>query len=185
LTEIDGVVSTRSFELLVQWLYLGRVVFGNLTPKESITATIEFVRLADMCGVTGVGSLTAEHIKAIIKANPAPPQTPASIYSGKKRDPDTNTYCITSQHITSAAFLPEGHPVRSILATAAVEGYLRHDNHKFREEAQNIPNFSVDLLKAVRTTLKKLTYKDYKILFEDPISGKTLPMNNDNVDFDI
>jgi hypothetical protein len=178
-------MSTRSFELLIQWLYLSRVVFGNLPSKESITATIEFVRLADMCGVTDIGSLMAEHIKAIIKANPAPPQNSASFYSGKKRDPDTNTYCITSQHITSAAFLPEGHLVRSILATAAVERYLRHDNHKFREEAQNIPNFSVNLLKAVRTTLKKLTYKDYEIRFEDPISGKTLPINNDNVDFDI
>jgi hypothetical protein len=95
----------------------------------------------------------------------------------KRRDPDTNTYCITSQHIASAAFLPEGHPVRTILATAAVEGYLRHDNHKFREEAQNIPNFSVDLLKAVKTTLKGLIYKDYAIKFEDPISGETLPLN--------
>jgi hypothetical protein len=43
LTEIDGVVSIRSFELLVQWLYLGRVIFGELTPEEAITATIEFV----------------------------------------------------------------------------------------------------------------------------------------------
>jgi hypothetical protein len=66
-----------------------------------------------------------------------------------KRVPDTNTYCITSRHIASAAFLPEGHPVRSKLAPAAVEGHLRHDNHKFRKDAQDIPNFSVDLLEAV------------------------------------
>ena len=30
LTKIDGVVSTQSFELLVQWLYLGQVIFGEL-----------------------------------------------------------------------------------------------------------------------------------------------------------
>jgi hypothetical protein len=34
LAEIDGVVSTRSFELLIQWLYLGRVFFGELAPEE-------------------------------------------------------------------------------------------------------------------------------------------------------
>lgn len=127
LAEIDGVVSIRSFELLVQWLYLGRVNFGKLTPEEAIPATIEFARLVDMCGVTGMESLMAERIKAIIIAIPAPRK-------GKTRDPDTNTHCLISQHIKSAALLPEGHPVRSILATAAVDGYIRHDNHKFLRE---------------------------------------------------
>ena len=41
LVEIDGVVSARSFKLLVQWVYLGRVIFGELAPGEAITATIE------------------------------------------------------------------------------------------------------------------------------------------------
>ena len=62
LTKIDGVVSTQSFELLVQWLYLGRVIFDELKPEEDITATIEFVRFADMCGVTGMETLMAERI---------------------------------------------------------------------------------------------------------------------------
>ena len=174
---MDGVVSARSFELLVQWLYLGRVAFGILAPEESITAIIEFIRLADMCGVTGMESLMAERIKTIIKANPAPPRLqPVATRTSHKRVPDTNTYCITSQHITSAAFLPEGHPVRSMLASAAVEGYLRDDNHKFRKEAQDVPNFSADLLKAVRTTLKNLAYRNSEIQFEDPISGVTMPL---------
>jgi hypothetical protein len=71
LTEIDGVVSERSFKLLVQWLYLGRVIFSASTPEDSVSATLEFVRFADMCGVTGMESQMAEHIKAIIVANPA------------------------------------------------------------------------------------------------------------------
>jgi hypothetical protein len=70
--EIDGVVSTQSFQMLVQWVCLGRVVFGGSAPEEAITTAIEFTRLADMCGVTGMESLIAEHIKAIILANPAP-----------------------------------------------------------------------------------------------------------------
>lgn len=166
MTEIDGVVSVRSFELLVQWLYLGRVIFGKLTPKETITAAIEFVRFADMCGVTGVETLMAEHIKAIIIANPAP-----GSHLGR-REPDTNTYCLTSKHIISAASLPEEHPVRSMLAAAAVEGYLRDDNHKFLKETQEVPNFSADLLKAVKATLKGLTISYSSIVVKDPVSGE-------------
>jgi len=163
LTEIDDVVSIRSFELLVQWLYLGRVIFGKLTPEETITAAIEFVRFADMCGVTGMETLMAEHIKAIIIANPAP---------GLKSY--TNTYCLTSKHIVSAASLPEEHPVRSILAAAAVKGYLRDDNYRFLKETQEVPNFSADLLKAVKATLKSLTISYTSITVKDPVSGENV-----------
>lgn len=162
LTEMDGVVSVRGFELLVQWLYLGRVIFGKSTPKETITAAIEFVRFADMCGVTGMETLMAEHIKAIIIANPAPS-------SGKS---DTNTYCLTSRHIVSAASLPDGHPVRSLLAAAAVKRYLRDDNHKFLKEIQEVPNFYFDLLKAVKATLESLTTDYNCIIAKDPITGE-------------
>jgi hypothetical protein len=178
LAEIDGVVSTRSFEMLVQWLYLGRVVFGELNPAEAITATIEFARIADMCAVAGMESLMAERIKAIIIANPA-------------RDDDgwffndpgplelNNTYCLTSEHITSAADLPDEHPVREVLAAAAVEGYLRHDDHKFSKEMRAVHNFSVDLLKAVKSTLKTLSRSDVHspgkgVTVTDPLRGQKI-----------
>jgi len=171
LAEINGVVSTRSFKLLVQWLYLGRVIFGELEPAEAITATIEFVRIADMCAVTGMESLMAERIKAIIIANPTPktdnPPGPSE---------QDNTYCLTSWHITSAANLPDGHPVRRILAVAAVKGYLQHDDHKFLKEMQEVHNFSVDLLNAVKATLKTLnaSYSGKSITVKDPLGGGNL-----------
>jgi len=162
---MDGVVSTRSFELLVQWLYLGRVIFGELKPEEAITATIEFVRFADMCGVTGMETLMAERIKAIIIANPAP---------RGEGDRGAHTYCLTSQNIISAAFLPKGHPVRSILAMASVDGYLRHDNHKFLRESQEVQSFSADLLESVKATLKTLSSGGRGSVFvKDPLSGQT------------
>jgi hypothetical protein len=81
-----------------------------------------------MYGVTGMESLIVEHIKAIIIANP----TSDDWKFQNNRHPDTNTYCLTSQHIISSALLPKGHPVRCIFAAAAVEGYLRQENgHKF------------------------------------------------------
>jgi hypothetical protein len=168
MTEIDGVVSERSLKLLLQWLYLGRVIFSASTPEEEVSATLEFVRFSDMCGVTGMESQMAEHIKAIIIANPAPVDWKFQ----RGRNPDTNVFCLTSQHIISAALLPEGHPVRYILAAAAVEGYLRREgDYKFLKETQEVPNFAADLLKEVRATLKTLTQDKN---FTDPISGETL-----------
>jgi hypothetical protein len=158
--------------MLVQWICLGRGVFGELALEEAITPAIEFARLADMCGVTGIESLIAEHIKATIVANPAPEDSSFYMY----RRPDTNTHCLTSQHIISAVALREGHSVRGILADAAVEGYLREDNCKFLKETLEVPEFSVDLLKAVRATLGSLTYDEYKITFKDPISGNRLKL---------
>ena len=45
-------------------------------------------------------------------------------------------------------FLPDGHPVRSILAPATVGGYLRQNGHKLLKETQEVPNFSADLFTA-------------------------------------
>ncbi|CZR58822.1 uncharacterized protein PAC_08714 [Phialocephala subalpina] len=171
LTEIDGVVSTRSFELLVQWLYIGRVIFGELAPAEAITATIEFVRIADICQVTEMESLMAECIKAIIIANPGPNTT-----TRPGPSESNNTYCLTSEHITSAADLPDGHLVRRILAAAAVEGYLLYENHKFLKEMEEVHSFSVDLLKAVKATLETLStsYSGRSVFFKDPLRGVTV-----------
>jgi hypothetical protein len=106
----------------------------------AITATIEFVRLADMCGVTGMESLMAEHIQAVVMADPVP-------QSLMGRRPDTNTHCLISQHIISAASLPAGHPVRVLLAAATVEGYLRCDNYKLSKEAKKLTTFLLIFLR--------------------------------------
>ncbi|KAH8745522.1 hypothetical protein F5882DRAFT_233163, partial [Hyaloscypha sp. PMI_1271] len=53
-------------------------------------------------------------------------------------------------HIVSAALLPKGYPVRSMLASVAVAGFLQEDKHKFAKEAEDIPDFAVDLLREVK-----------------------------------
>lgn len=171
-------MSTRSFELLVQWIYLGRVIFGELDPSEAITASIEFARIADMCAVTGMESLMAERIKAIILANPA--RQPYQYYPEPRGPLEyDNTYCLTSEHITSAADLPDGHPVRQTLAAAAVEGYLLQNDHKFSKEMREVHNFSVDLLKAVKATLGTLSRSNTQhagtgIIVTDPLRGNQI-----------
>lgn len=172
LEEINGVVTPRSVQMLVQWVCLGRVVFGECAPDVSITTATEFARLADMCGITGMESLMAEHIKAIVLANPSPEGWKWE----KGRAPDTNTRCLTSQHITSAAALPEGHPVRAILAMAAVEGCLRQHNYQFESDTSKVPEFATDLLKAIRATIESLVIDFNEILFEEPVSGERLKL---------
>jgi hypothetical protein len=165
LAEIDDVVSVRSFELLLQWLYLGRVVFGKLKPEDTITAAIEFVRIADMCGVTGMETLMAGHIKTVIIDNPSP-------NNGLRRSPDANTYYLTTKHIISVANLPKEHPVRKLLAAAAVEGYLRDDDHKFLKETQELASFSADLLGEVKATLNSARHSyGSSIVVTDHFSG--------------
>ncbi|TVY15164.1 hypothetical protein LARI1_G008224 [Lachnellula arida] len=76
LEEIEGVVTPGSFQALVQWLYRGRVTFPvSLEPKEEISQILEFVRLADMAGVTGVDDAMSERLRAQPVDVPPPPNS--------------------------------------------------------------------------------------------------------------
>lgn len=163
LTKDEDVVSPQSFQFLVQWLTLGRVVFGEIEPVEAISCTIEFVRIADMCGVTGMENLMAERLKDIILA---PTPRPSGFDT-----PLNNTYYITSEHIKSAVSLPVGHPVRSIIASAAVKGFLLHEKHKIWTEAHENPDFAVDLLREVKVTLSSLEVYRNSAFVIDHIRG--------------
>ncbi|KFY53479.1 hypothetical protein V496_07539 [Pseudogymnoascus sp. VKM F-4515 (FW-2607)] len=181
---VDGVVSVRAFEMLAQWLCIGRVVFKEYTsgkftpgkatlkesaPEESIAAVIEFSRLADMCGIIGMEAHAAAHIRDIILTG----HTPVSMSKSLEK----NTHYITSAHIISAAHLPRGHAVRRVLAMTSVEGYLQLRHHKFSEEAQGVASFSADLLIAVRETIRSIRVNpNFAIEFEEPISGKALQL---------
>ena len=151
--------------MLAQWVRLGRVVLETLPPVESVTSAIEFAKLADMCGVIGMESLMAEYIKSTIIVNPGP-------YDCNTRTTTRHTHYITLEHIISAAFLPDGHPVRNVSALATVEGYLNCNNHKFSKGSSKVPSFSADLLVAVKTTLKSMRCDDLSVTFTEPISGE-------------
>ncbi|KAJ6126275.1 hypothetical protein N7471_010768 [Penicillium samsonianum] len=173
LEAVDGVVSVQSFEGLLQWLYLGRVTFDSLNPEDRVSAIIEFTRLADMCSITGMESQMAQNLKDIFVANPPP-----DFLIALNTCVNTNTRDITSQHIASAANLPAEHPVRCMLATASVEGFLRNENYKFAEETQNYPTFGADLLREVRVVLRGLKIAHHHVTVEDPISGRDIFINN-------
>lgn len=91
LEEIEGVISARSLEALLQWFYLRRVKFELEVPEDQILAAIELARLADMCSVTGLESRISRYIKDILIANPMPEPSDAT-----ERHVDINSYCLTS-----------------------------------------------------------------------------------------
>lgn len=184
LHEIHGVISHRSFRALLQWVYLGRVIFEKTSSaNEAISAIIEFSRFADMCQVTGMELDMAARIRTLIVINQASQQL-LSRSNALSRDPDTNMNHVTSANITSVSFLPEGHAVRSILAAAAVEGYLRRwdGHHKFHYLSKQVPSFACDLLNQVKLALKSTNKTDLlEHKFRDPISGVAFPMFNELV----
>jgi len=42
--EVGEFITVRSLELLIQWLHIGRVVVGKISPRGEIDAIVEFVR---------------------------------------------------------------------------------------------------------------------------------------------
>ena len=167
---IDGVVSVRAFESLVQWLCIGQVTFKEPTSEESISAAIEFSHLVDMCGIMGTENLVADHIRDKIRAGPV------EFSWTYQREPGANTQYITSEHIISASHLPLGHAVREILAAAVVEEYMQRDSYKFAEECHNIPGFSVDLLAAVKKTLLTVSSSRGTVDFKEPLTETMMPL---------
>lgn len=72
LEEMEYVVSVRSVQALIQWLYLRVLNFDIEDPREHITAAMELVRLADMYNIVGLETKMAQYIREIIIANPHP-----------------------------------------------------------------------------------------------------------------
>ncbi|KAJ5766682.1 uncharacterized protein N7511_004298 [Penicillium nucicola] len=171
LEETEDDVSVRSLEALFQWLYQRTVRFGIEDPGEHISAAMELARLADKYDIIELETTMAQYIKNILKYNPHPQNNISW------RHVDSNTYYLTHDHIASASLLPQGHPVRSVLAAASVEGFLRSAKHKFSEEVHAYPSFGADLLQETRLVLHRVEPLR-AATFEDPISGKRSELNS-------
>ncbi|KAJ0418469.1 hypothetical protein BJY00DRAFT_324928 [Aspergillus carlsbadensis] len=171
LAEVPGVVSNRSFELLLQWLYLGRFILADESPTDRITAMIELARLADMAEIhdANMDAQIARFIQSTVLDNP--PKD-----NNWRRSPNTNIHHITTEHIAAASHLPKGHPVRLLFARASIDAYLHSEDFRFSNEFHDVPEFAGDLLHELRGALESFKYgRGNSRTYHDPFLGKELP----------
>lgn len=152
LQEIEGVLSARGFDMFVQWLYQGKVIIAMpSTTEESISALIEFVRLTDMCQVTGVEAYIAQRVKDIYL------RKPKSFFA--------------APFIRSAGHLPTGHPVRSVVAKMVARGIMSAKaDLSFLEKPEIIGSLANDVLREVHLIILKVR-SHTSVIFTDPLTG--------------
>ncbi|KAF4627601.1 hypothetical protein G7Y89_g10549 [Cudoniella acicularis] len=123
---------------------------------------IEFARLADMVGATGMEETLAFDIKKIIASNP----DLVPVHHAYVKTPIAYIRYITEEHLHSAWDLPGGHAVRDVMSAALVDGYLRDNGGPFKDAIRDIPSLVYDVLEKTRSTV--LTVKD-PIMSEDSV----------------
>lgn len=175
LEEMKGVITERSLEALIQWIYTGKIKFNAedvKSPTRHISAILEFVRLADMRAMTGMESQMVQTIEDIVRSNLAG----LKIFPS---DISANTYFIATEHILSAELLPTVHPVRRVLARASVDGYLRsRETFKFAPQLKTCLKFAADLLAEVGQALDKTKFIQGRLCFQDPITKDWVIFND-------
>jgi hypothetical protein len=118
---MDDVVSIQGFEMLIQWLYIGQIRFESpilirsiVEKQKAITSIVEFLRIADMVGVTGMEFNTAYQISCFITSI-----LPDDLTNGALGD-GINPL-VTPHHTRAALLLPDHHPVRELVVNEAIE----------------------------------------------------------------
>ncbi|KAJ5935269.1 hypothetical protein N7466_004816 [Penicillium verhagenii] len=99
---IKGVVSDRSLQALLTWLYFGQAFISNTEPQQQITEVIELTRLLDMCLMRGTDLIMVEIIRQLIFMNP---------------DLQYKSKLITNEHLFSVSRLPRRNADPSYDAT--------------------------------------------------------------------
>ncbi|KAJ6102136.1 hypothetical protein N7486_004563 [Penicillium sp. IBT 16267x] len=176
MQEIEGVVSVRSFSMLLEWVYLDRINDEPTQAEERISALIEFARFADMCLISEeLFDLIERNLSLVIlnsQSNSAQDDTSLDDTSLDASLDATSLHLhhVTKDHIGSAMRLPMGNPVRKLMVKACVGNFLGPTMFKFERETRDIDDFAADLLCTVRDTLKDATFANGEINYNDPFS---------------
>ncbi|KAF7719846.1 Uncharacterized protein PECH_007766 [Penicillium ucsense] len=162
LDPIDGAVSKRSIEGVLQWIYTRQIhCEASLSRADEIASAIEIARLADLWRIAGaLRDTLAERIKKAVLA------------SRGKAFKKVKAVIITRQHIFSAGYLPQDHAVRRIVVQAAMGAFLRTDGDCYGREIREHPSFGADLLQELRPRLNQLIRKGQRAGIADPLDGK-------------
>lgn len=169
LEEMQDVISVRSVEALIRWLYTHAVKFEIRDIIDHISAAMELARLADKYDIAGIESQLAEYINRLIRSNE---HDESLCLFG-------TTSWICSEHISSSTLLPLEHPVRTVLAQACVRDTLLGDYENLKEHTREFPGFAADLLHEVTEALTHVFHSVDTFSLKDPLTG-----NAEVVEFD-
>ncbi|KAJ5946060.1 hypothetical protein N7454_002899 [Penicillium verhagenii] len=162
LEVMEGVVSMRSVEALIQWLYVQVIEFDIEDHTEHISAAIEFARLAEKYGINNcLEDKIAEYIRGVFI------QASSSTQLGQG-----HTHYLRNEHIASATLLPHRHAVRRMIVKACVQDFFTTSYLNLIYQAECVPTFGTDLLQEVKLALNAIKCHKKYYIFKDPISGK-------------
>lgn len=164
LEEMEGVVSSRSLDSLLQWIYRDNASFESTELPDIISEMLEFLRMADMCDVHGMEKPVTRYILAALK----------------KADFSQRSKILLPHHISSTGRLPVGHPLRSVIAKAIMRPFFEEGDFPFFDELSQVPSLSGDFLKEVRAMIhhshpvaKKIPFQILHVKYQDPLSNNS------------
>ena len=136
LEEMDGVVSTRSLQHLLEWVYMDRLSFTSEMPPDLLSEALEFLRIADMCDVHGMEKSTADFVSDLLTKPSSEP-------------------VILPQHIKSISLLPKRHPIRPIIAKKLANSFFHAQDFPYFDELSDCPSIGAEILKEARLVFRE------------------------------
>lgn len=153
-------VSRNSVACLLQWLYQEKVVLDSTTIADPIMAVIDLARLANQCEIYGLEEDLGEKIKRILLDS-----------IQERAIPDEIAASLHASHVSAAAQLPFGHPVRRVMAAATVPAFIGSEPFYLWNELTSTPSLAVDLLEQLQPILRNCRSSTS---YEDPLTGAEL-----------
>lgn len=136
-------LTTRGFEILLQWLYTGHfTILGE--NQQSLSSLIEVARCSDLLQIAELDALIFKKTNDLLPRN--------TRYSSPCSMP------IAGQHIYGAARLSKGHSMRCLIVKYLVSEFIRAEPFAFSKEIGETPELEEEFLAQLKVTLATAEY---------------------------
>ena len=168
LEEIDGVVSPRSIEGLLEWMYREKIILKSTDLQDQLSEGLELLRMADMCDVYGMEQVFTDHMQNFLR----------------NVDLKERLKAILPQHIESVSLLPRSHPFRPVMAKVLALSVI--ENKKLSLSVSKYPSICADILGELRTIFHSASVTSTRgkrmqnvfVTYRDPISCGSIRIHN-------
>lgn len=146
-----------------------KVVLDSRTIEDEIMALIDLARLADHCEIYGLEEDLSAKIKQILLES-----------IQERGNPDGISTILRASHFSAASQLPFGHPVRRVMAAAAVPAFIRCEPFYLCSEVTSTPSLALDLLEQLQPILRNCRSNTS---YEDPLTEAELDFPDQSQDY--